>query len=258
MKNKELKKQLKNLQKSQVSESSLSLIKDNLKEYMNFYSPEKKPATENQAMTINDFKFPTLKVATVMVIIALILGSGRAAYASRDSLPGDALYSIKLITEDLGRIMIFDQEKKAEYEIKLAEKRIAEINTILNKEKYEEKNIKTAERLLEKHIQKANKLSENKALDFKEKIEEEVDKINKQKNNNGNKSRDSVSTPTENKNEKKEEATKNDKKMEDSTKNKSSSIEQENTELESKSNMTNEKSNDNHQQNNKKNGRKEV
>lgn len=248
MKNKELKKQLKNLQKSPVSESSLSLIKNNLKEYMNFYSPEKEPATENQAMTINDFKFPTLKVATVMVIIALILGSGRAAYASRDSLPGDALYSIKLITEDLGRIMIFDQEKKAEYEIKLAEKRIAEINTILNKEKYEEKNIKTAERLLEKHIQKANKLSENKALDFKEKIEEEVDKINKQKNNNGNKSRDSVSTPTENTNEKKE----------DSTKNKSSSIEQENTELESKSNMTNEKSNDNHQQNNKKNDRKEV
>lgn len=258
MKNKELKRQLKNLHKSPVSESSLSLIKSNLKGYMNFYTSKKESFVENKSKTISDFRFPTLKVATVMVIIALVLGSGRAVYASLDSLPGDALYPIKIMAEDLGKIVIFDQEKKAEYEIKLAEKRIAEINTILNKEKYEEKNIKTAEKLLEKHLQKANELSKNKTIDFKEKIESEVDKINKQKNNNKDKTRDSVSTPTENKTEKKEAVAKDDSQMNNSTENKSSNGEQENGEPESKPNTIDDKSDDNQPQNNKKNGRKEV
>lgn len=182
MKNKELKRQLKNLHKSPVSESSLSLIKSNLKGYMNFYTPKKESFVENKAKTINDFRFPTLKVATVMVIIALVLGSGRAVYASKDSLPGEALYPIKIIVEDLGKIVIFDQEKKAEYEIKLAEKRITEINAILSTEKYEEKNIKIAEKLLEKHLKKAQEISDKKSSEFKNKIQNNIQSIHSSQN----------------------------------------------------------------------------
>ena len=198
MKNKELKRQLKNLHKFPVSESSLSLIKSNLKGYMNFYTPKKESFVENKSKTISDFRFPTLKVATVMVIIALVLGSGRAVYASLDSLPGDALYPIKIMAEDLGKIVIFDQEKKAEYEIKLAEKRVGEINTILSKEKFEEKDIKTAEKLLEKHLKKAQEISNMGSPEFKNKIQNNIQSIYSNQNNSEN---SKIKKTEENKNE---------------------------------------------------------
>ncbi len=133
MKNKDLIKQLKNFKKSSVNKSSLDSIEKNLKEYMAFYSPEseKELTATPEINRVRMFNSPLLKFASIVIIIGLILGGGKAVYAS---LPGETLYPIKLITEDLQEMVIFNQNKKAEFEIHLAEKRIKEIESLEKKE----------------------------------------------------------------------------------------------------------------------------
>jgi hypothetical protein len=184
MKNKDLIKQLKNLKKTSINESSLDSIKKNFKEYMAFYSPEPEkelPTTHK----LRGFISPALKFASIVVIIGLILGGGRAVYAS---LPGEALYPIKLITEDLHEMVIFDQSKKALFEIHLAEKRIKEIESLEKKEAVDNKEIEKTKNRLNNHLEKAEKFSSREPAVFKEKIEKNIKlikgKIEKPKNEN--------------------------------------------------------------------------
>jgi hypothetical protein len=179
MKNKDLKKQLKNLQKTPVNESSFVVIKESLKKYMDFYSVKREAQTTSQKIKTGKSYSPLLKFATVMVIFGLILGGGRAVYASRSSLPGEALYPIKLITEDLQKIVIFDQSKKAEFEIHLAEKRVEEIKSLEEKESVDREQIEKTKGRLNIHLDKATKLSTKESNDFKKTIEKNIQTIEK-------------------------------------------------------------------------------
>lgn len=179
MKNKDLKKQLKNLRETSVNESSFVAIKENLKEYMDFYSVGKEVESPLEKVKVNKAKSPIFKFVTVVVISGLILGGGRAVYASRLSLPGEALYPIKLITEDLQKMVIFDQSKKAEFEIRLAEKRADEIRLLEEKESVNTEEIEKTKNRLNNHLDKATKLSSRESNSFKETIEKNKQIIEK-------------------------------------------------------------------------------
>lgn len=179
MKNKDLKKQLKNLREISINESSFVAIKENLKEYMDYYSAEKEERSLYQEIKAGKANSPLLKFATIIVISGLILGSGRAVYASKLSLPGEALYPIKLITEDLQKMAIFDQGKKAEFEIRLAEKRADEIKLLEEKELINKEEIEKTKNRLTNHLNKATKLSSRESDSFKETIEKNKQIIEK-------------------------------------------------------------------------------
>ncbi len=179
MKNKDLKKQLKNLRETSINENSFVAIKENLKEYMDFYSVKKEVVSPYQEIKVGKANSPLLKFATVIVISGLILGGGRAVYASRLSLPGEALYPIKLITEDLQKIVIFDQSKKAEFEIRLAEKRADEIKLLEEKELANKEEIEKTKNRLTNHLNNATKLSSGESDNFKETIEKNKQIIEK-------------------------------------------------------------------------------
>lgn len=64
-------------------------------------------------------------------LLMLVLGGGVVG-ASSKSLPGDALYPIKVkIMEPVRGAVIFSPEKKAQYRLKLSEKRIKEVEVLL-------------------------------------------------------------------------------------------------------------------------------
>lgn len=258
MKNKDLKKQLRNLQKTSINESSLVVIEKNLKEFINFYPSKSTKTPKNQNPREIGLKFSMQKVVTAFVIVALVLSGGRVVLASRDSLPGDILYPIKTLSEDIEKVFMFNDAKKADFEIKLAEKRIIEINAISNKDHFEEKNIRIAEKLLEKHLEKATEFSQNMTNDFKEKIKDNVENINNQKNSQKEKHPSPIPGIGENKKEAGEEILKNNNTSGNPSKNKPNDSEQKDVQPGSKPNITNNKDNDSQQQNNKKNGRKEV
>jgi len=70
-------------------------------------------------------------VAIVVAVILIISAAGTgAAYASQSSLPGDTLYSVKLGTEQLRRIITFDNVAEVELELKFASTRLDELEAL--------------------------------------------------------------------------------------------------------------------------------
>ena len=54
-----------------------------------------------------------VRITTIIVLLSLLFGSSSAAVAfAQNSLPGEALYSIKTATEDLQLALTFDQEER--------------------------------------------------------------------------------------------------------------------------------------------------
>lgn len=77
---------------------------------------------ERSLLTIFKFKFMTIFLA-----IALLFGGGAgAAFAAEGSLPGDVLYPVKQVSEDVRVALSVSAEAKAKAEAKFAERRLEE------------------------------------------------------------------------------------------------------------------------------------
>lgn len=75
------------------------------------------------------------------VILAIVLtfsaAAGGTAYASQSSVPGDTLYPVKLVTEQMRMALPGDDAAKAERALDFAETRIQEIQVLANSERME-------------------------------------------------------------------------------------------------------------------------
>lgn len=72
-------------------------------------------------------------MASVILVIVLTLSAagGGTAYAAQDSLPGDALYTVKLSTEQLRMMLPGDDVVKAGRALSFAERRMGEIEALV-------------------------------------------------------------------------------------------------------------------------------
>lgn len=73
----------------------------------------------------------------IILVVGLIAGTG-TVYASYQSLPGDALYSVKLKIEDIQLGLTANQEQRANLELQFANERIQEINELMGLGRYKE------------------------------------------------------------------------------------------------------------------------
>jgi len=79
----------------------------------------------------------------VMMLLVLVMGSGYVGvWASENSLPGDLLYPIKITSEKIQVKLTFDEHKKAELHVELAQKRTEEIKQLKQKETVDSKVVK--------------------------------------------------------------------------------------------------------------------
>lgn len=237
MRNKDLKKKLKNLRETSINESSFLSTEKNLKKYMDLYSPKNEPESLYQKSTAKFYRSPALKFATVMVVFALILGGGRAVYASQASLPGEALYPIKLITENLKGVLIFDQTKKANFEISLAEKRIDEIKTLRDKGITDSEEIIKTKNRINIHLDKAERLSSKETTESRKIIEKNIKIIEREANESSGEDASIEKSDKINNIKNPDEKTKEQTKIE-------SDLEKEISSIENGSSLSNEKSKD--------------
>lgn len=118
----------------------------------------------------------TLKPMPIIVgiIIATLLTGGGTAYASQSSLPGDALYSVKLMTEDVESAVTWSPEKKVDMEAKFANRRLEEIKNLQEKIKNKkgeipsgvvEKAMERAAKRLEKAEERITEMEDGKLKD---------------------------------------------------------------------------------------------
>lgn len=72
------------------------------------------------------------RLAMVPLIIVMMFAGGLSLVsASEDSLPGDRLYSLKLMGEQTKLSLTFDQEKAANFHVELAQKRLDEAKRVI-------------------------------------------------------------------------------------------------------------------------------
>ena len=70
---------------------------------------------------------PKVAIVAVAVGLALFSAGGSTVYASQDSLPGDTLYGVKLVSEQIRVALTFGSSEKTELYLSLAENRIEEM-----------------------------------------------------------------------------------------------------------------------------------
>jgi len=73
-------------------------------------------------------------VALAALLVVTVLG-GRTIAASASSLPGDSLYSVKRVTEELQLALTLNREAKAELVQRLDERRRAEVIAVVNRQR---------------------------------------------------------------------------------------------------------------------------
>jgi len=94
------------------------------------------------------------KAAGVAMII-VILGTSGVAFASQNSLPGNTLYPVKLLTEDIRSSLAISPEAKAKLQTDFAARRVAEVKTMLEKNSADPRALETATNQLRQNASNA-------------------------------------------------------------------------------------------------------
>jgi Domain of unknown function (DUF5667) len=81
------------------------------------------------------------KVAVIVAVVLAFSALGGTAYAAQDSLPGDALYPVKLGVERIAMMLRGGDVVRAERTLNFADKRVREMVTLMEKERPEDLNL---------------------------------------------------------------------------------------------------------------------
>jgi|GEM_PF-2975832 len=71
-------------------------------------------------------------IATLLALV-VILGGGGVVVASNDAIPGDILYPVEQVVENIQIKLVGDEEKKSELKVRFAEERLAEVGEVIAK-----------------------------------------------------------------------------------------------------------------------------
>lgn len=136
-------------------EEGLNLNKAALFEFMERY-PVRKMEAGRQKIKGGGLIL-TLKPMPIIVgiIIATLLAGGGTAFASQGSLPGDALYPVKLMTEDIQTAVTWNPGNKVELGAKFANRRLTEIQKL--QQRLKNKNQEISPEMIEKAFEQAEK-----------------------------------------------------------------------------------------------------
>jgi hypothetical protein len=81
------------------------------------------------------------KVAIIVAVVLAFSALGGTAYAAQDSLPGDALYPVKLGVERITMLLQGGDVPRAERTLNFADKRVREMVTLTEKGRPEDLNL---------------------------------------------------------------------------------------------------------------------
>ncbi|MFC1952596.1 DUF5667 domain-containing protein [Chloroflexota bacterium] len=141
----------------------------NLMEQIHAKKMKKKWWWFNPVVGVNQPVFAGSFKILVVVVVALIVFStigGGTVYASRDSLPGDTLYPVKLGTERIRRTFTTDDVDRVQLELVFSNTRLREMEALANKKSSKiDKSIREYEKNIGKAIEKVEQLRDDGAPD---------------------------------------------------------------------------------------------
>ncbi|MAZ67246.1 hypothetical protein CL652_00555 [bacterium] len=144
----------------QLSTSEKEAIHERVREYMAHKPPSVQRQKQNLRVTLLSYRF-----SAVLVMLALIFTSGAGVtYASTNALPGDALYGVKEAAEEVTERLIIDEEKRAEYAVERAHRRLQEAEKLAARGKLDEK----AEALVTERFEELNERAQARIATLEE------------------------------------------------------------------------------------------
>lgn len=111
----------------------------------------------NNFYKINQTKF--MPIAIVIALITMLSGGG-AALASQNSLPGEALYPVKTLTEDVRSALTINKQSEAKLQSKLAAERLEEVSKMLQANNVDSQGVEIALSKLKDHVAKMSQIVE--------------------------------------------------------------------------------------------------
>ena len=123
-------KQLKD--ESTLSKTRKSAIKQQVIQFTEINSAPHRYTTHN---LLNSISMALRKPAYAALAVVILLGalSGGTVYASQDALPGETLYHVKIATEKAQTALTQDTNDKAALHLAFAQRRVDELQAIINK-----------------------------------------------------------------------------------------------------------------------------
>lgn len=112
-----------------VNEQFLKSLRGQLTDYMKNTPPLINIKNPEKLFGARSFSF---KIPAVFGLIVILLSGGTTVFASQKSLPGEILYPVKLLVEDVRLAATLNPEAKIESRIALAKKRVEEIQTVIS------------------------------------------------------------------------------------------------------------------------------
>lgn len=121
---------------------------------------EHKKRLSIQWLSFSSFNHYPLQYATLLGAFVLLVGCGGISFAAQSSLPGDMLYSMKVgVNEKVLSFLKFSDKSKAQYDIKLAQVRLEEIEKVSLEKKLDSKTNESLTSSLNQHITDARERS---------------------------------------------------------------------------------------------------
>ncbi len=100
-------------------------------------------------------KAKTMPVVLILAVIAVFGGGGGVAMASQNSIPGELLYPVKTLTEEIRAAVAVGAERKTELQAEFAARRVEEISELLRQDSVDPAGLDIALLRFEEHVARA-------------------------------------------------------------------------------------------------------
>lgn len=157
------------MKNSRPDDDFLYSFRDDLKKFMAAnpvmeWSAERPNMEERLNMILNYFyyKINKTKLMPIAIVIALIamLSGGGAALASQNSVPGETLYPVKTLTENVRSVLAIGGQSEAKLQSRLAAERLEEVNEMLQADEVDAEGVEIALGKLKEHVAKMSRIVE--------------------------------------------------------------------------------------------------
>ncbi|TAN34019.1 hypothetical protein EPN28_00725 [Patescibacteria group bacterium] len=146
-----------------VGGTDLNKGKEKALNYMRAHPIEAKARSQGFGPILFPLNFKHM--VSIIIIVALLFGGGGAVVASQNDMPGDILYPVKLLSENVREALTFSVKSQAKLDAELANERAEELKYVTVEKKAKELVAETAERLQEQLEELQDDLDELSAAD---------------------------------------------------------------------------------------------
>lgn len=123
---------------------------------------------------------PIVRHGSLAVLAMVVFSAGTLSVAAQYALPGDSLYQVKVgVNEKVLSFITFSDERRAEYEVHLAQKRLEEMEIVVAANSENDDTASQVKKLLDGHIASATahaeRISQEKQSEVSAKIHSEIE-----------------------------------------------------------------------------------